>query len=65
MLARAPVTMTAGANFVVEAAIYFVLFGTEDGSEVAGEKKVRDILGEMGDGSEDAYLAIVLLVRSV
>ena len=34
MFARASVSMAAGADFVVERAIYFVLFSTED----AGEK---------------------------
>ena len=31
--------MPAGADFVVETAVYFVLFGAEDGGEVAGGGK--------------------------
>lgn len=34
VLARAPVAVPAGADFVVEAAVYFVLLGSEDGGEV-------------------------------
>lgn len=30
--------MPAGTDFVVETAVYFVLFGAEDGGEVAGGK---------------------------
>jgi len=36
MLPRAAVTVAARSDFVVEAAIDLVLFGTEDGSEVVG-----------------------------
>ena len=31
VFARTPVAVAAGADFVVEAAVYFVLFGAEDG----------------------------------
>ena len=34
MLARTAVAVSAGADFVVETAIDFVLFGAEDGGEV-------------------------------
>lgn len=40
MFARTAVAVTAGANFVVETAIYFVLFGAEDGCEVAWRKRI-------------------------
>ena len=35
MFARAAVAVAAGADFVVEGAVDFVLFGAEDGGEVA------------------------------
>lgn len=35
VLARAAVAVAAGADFVVETAVHFVLFGAEDGGEVA------------------------------
>ncbi len=34
MFARAAVAMAAGADFVVEGTVDFVLFGAEDGGEV-------------------------------
>lgn len=37
MLARAAVAMPTCADFVVKAAVYFVLFGAEDGGEIAGK----------------------------
>ena len=36
MLARAAVAVAAGADFVVEGAVYFVLLCAEDGGEVVG-----------------------------
>lgn len=36
VLAAAAVAVPAGANFVVEGAVYFVLLRAEDGGEVAG-----------------------------
>lgn len=36
VLARAPVAVAAGANFVVEGAVDFVLLGAEDGGEEVG-----------------------------
>ena len=36
MLARAAVAMSTGADFVVETAVDFVLFGAEDGCEIVG-----------------------------
>lgn len=36
VFARAAVAVAAGADFVVEAAVDFVLFGAEDGGEVVG-----------------------------
>lgn len=36
MFARAPVAVPAGADFVVEGTVYFVLFGAEDGGEEVG-----------------------------
>lgn len=36
MFARAAVTVSAGADLVVERAVDFVLLGTEDGGEVVG-----------------------------
>ena len=38
VLPRAPVAVPAGADLVVETAVYFVLLGAEDGGEVAGEE---------------------------
>lgn len=35
VFAGAAVAVAAGADFVVETAVYFVLFGAEDGGEVA------------------------------
>ena len=35
MFATAPIAVSAGADFVVEGAIYFVLLCAEDGGEVA------------------------------
>ena len=36
VFAGAAVAVAAGANFVVEAAVYFVLFGAKDGGEIVG-----------------------------
>ena len=47
VFARASVAMPACADFVVEATVYFVLFGTEDGREVAGGK-----VGMLAGGSD-------------
>ena len=74
VFARAAVAVSAGADFVVETAVDFVLFGAEDGGEVAvceGGKWLVELsvwgrlkTGEGGDknfqGSmKTAYLAIV------
>ena len=39
VFAGAAVAVAAGADFVVETAVYFVLFCAEDGGEVAGERR--------------------------
>ena len=40
VFARTAVAVSAGADFVVETAVYFVLFGAEDGGEIAVEGRV-------------------------
>ena len=39
VFAGAAVAVSAGADFVVETAVHFVLFGAEDGGEVAEERR--------------------------
>ena len=39
MLSRAAVTVSAGADLVVEGAVDFVLLGTEDGGQVVGHRE--------------------------
>ena len=48
MLARAAVAVPAGADFVVEGAVDFVLLGTEDGGEIVGHGASIEI--ERGGG---------------
>jgi len=39
VLAGTAVAVPAGADFVVETAVYFVLFGAEDGGEIAAGER--------------------------
>ena len=45
VFAGAAVAVAAGADFVVETAIYFVLFCAEDGGEVAEERRALLVWG--------------------
>lgn len=53
MFTTAAVAVPAGADFVVEGAVHFVLLRAEDGGEVAvGEKSVLALGCGMGKGEE-------------
>lgn len=43
MFSGAAVTMAAGADFVVERAVDFVLFSPEDGGEIVGHDEVQTL----------------------
>lgn len=57
VFARAAVAVAAGADFVVEGAVYFVLLGAEDGGEIAGGWVLVRV--RRGMGRKRAYLAIM------
>jgi hypothetical protein len=61
VLARAAVAVAAGADFVVEGAVYFVLLRAEDGGEVvrhSGSWRGRCVVGGVGDCARDGKVAM-------
>jgi hypothetical protein len=53
VLARTAVAVAAGADFVVEGAVYFVLLRAEDGSEVVRHGGGWGcVVGGVGDGAQ-------------
>ena len=62
VLAAAAVAVPAGADFVVERAVHFVLLCAEDGGEVAVGSLVSECFdGEKGSGGGEIYLAILVV----
>ena len=64
VLARTAVAVPAGADFVVETAVYFVLFCAENGGEVAGWVLVC-VYGFGRREMREIYLAMLVYVVEV
>ena len=62
MFAGAAVAVSAGTDFVVETAVYFVLFCAEDGGEVAEGRREMLVLRCRRRSGGQTYLAIMIYV---